>query len=87
MNSQDEPVVVFSGTIWDTALVKSLLENAEIEVFLVDEFTGTLAPWYTAGGGAGSVKVAVPGRDLERATEVIREYQENIQENTQKIIE
>ena len=82
MNSDNdiEPVVVFSGTIWAAELVKSLLENAEIESFLIDQNTGTLAPWYTAGGGAGSVRVVVSSVDFEAASHVVEEYENNIRE-------
>lgn len=62
-------------------MVKSLLENAEIEAFLIDENTGTLAPWYTSGGGAGSVKVTVSNLDYEKAKAVVAEYEENINKN------
>jgi hypothetical protein len=75
------PVEVFSGTLWEAGLVRSLLENAEIEAFLRDENTGTLAPWYTAAGGAGSVKVIVSNLDFEKATEIVAEYEKNIREN------
>jgi len=79
MKADDEvrPVEVFAGTIWEAELVKSLLENAEIETFLLDENTGTLAPWYTAPGGAGSVKVVVSNLDLEKAGQIISEYENN----------
>jgi hypothetical protein len=76
-----EPVVVFSGTIWAAELVKSLLQNAEVEAFLIDQNTGSLAPWYTAGGGAGSVKVVVSSLDYEKARTIVMEYEENIREN------
>lgn len=36
-----EPVVVFSGTAWQAEMVKSLLEDAEINAYLMDEYTGT----------------------------------------------
>jgi len=78
------PVEVFSGTGWEAELVKSLLENAEIEAFLIDENTGTLAPWYTAGGGAGSVKVTVSNLDLEKAKSVVSDYEENIHKNNEE---
>jgi len=48
-------------------LVKSLLENAEIEAYLKDEFTGTLYPWHTTPGGVGAVKVFVSSADREKA--------------------
>jgi hypothetical protein len=76
-NDDIEPVEVFSGTSWQAEMVKSLLENAEIVTFLRDENTGSLAPWYTAGGGAGSVKVIVSNRDFDQAMLVVGEYEKN----------
>lgn len=72
------PKEVFSGSIWEAELVKSLLEDAAIGVYLKDEITGTLVPWYTAGGGAGAVKVMVPDTFFERASLIIAEYEKNI---------
>lgn len=76
MNKGDEiyPVIVFEGNDWQASMVKSLLENAEIEVFLKDERMGVIAPWNVAGGGAGSVKVIVSNVDLEKATEVVNDF-------------
>ena len=57
MNSSQEifPVEIFDGNGGEDSLVKSLLENAEIESFVKDSRMGVLAPWNVAGGGAGSV--------------------------------
>ena len=79
MKTKDDiyPVEVYAGSIWEVEMVKSLLKNAEIETFLQDENTGTLAPWYTAGGGAGSVKVVVSNLDFEKARLIIMEYENN----------
>ena len=77
-NNDIEPVEVFAGTIWEAELVKSLLENAEIEVFLLDENLGSIAPWYAAGGGAGAVKVVVSTLDYEKAEAVITDYLKNM---------
>ena len=77
-NDELNPVVVFSGTIWEAEMVKSLLENAEIETFLLDENTGTLAPWYTAAGGAGSVRVIVSNLDFEKAKMIVDEFENNM---------
>jgi hypothetical protein len=74
-----EPVVVFSGTIMQAELLKSMLEDAEIEAFLKDEFTGTLFPWFTAPGGTGSVKVVVSEEDLAKATPLVEEFKKNIE--------
>jgi len=70
------PVEVFDGTQWQAMLVKSLLENAEIETFLKDERMGILVPWNVDGGGAGPVKIFVSNLDAEKAREVIAQYEQ-----------
>ena len=79
MESDNEimPVEVFSGSIWEAELLKSILADEEIAAYLGDENTGTLAPWYTAAGGAGSVKVIVSSLDLERAMVVVEDFEKN----------
>ncbi|HAH23408.1 MAG TPA: hypothetical protein DCL77_06585 [Prolixibacteraceae bacterium] len=69
------PVVVYEGNEWEAAMVKSLLANAEIEVFTRDERMGAIAPWYSSPGGAGSVKLIVSNVDLEKAREVVAEFE------------
>lgn len=69
------PVEVFDGNDWEASMVKSLLDNAEIEAFMKDEKMGVLAPWNVAGGGAGSVKIFVSNVDYEKAKEVVDDYQ------------
>lgn len=77
MNKDQEiyPVEVFDGNQWEVSLVKSLLDNAEIESFLNDERMGVLVPWNVAGGGAGPVKIFVSNVDCEKAKEVIEQYE------------
>lgn len=77
MNSDNEiyPVEVFDGNDWEASMVKSLLDNAEIEAFVKDEKMGVIAPWNIAGGGAGSVKIIVSNVDFERAKEVVDEFE------------
>jgi len=70
-----EPVEVFAGTAVQATMVKSLLENAEIEAYLKDEFTGVLYPWHTSPGGVGAVKVIVSNVDQEKARMVVDEYE------------
>ncbi len=81
MESNDErnPVKIFDGDLWQTGILKSLLDNAEIESFVKDEYMGTLKPWVTAGGGAGAIKIFVAQADVERALQVVAEYEKNIQ--------
>lgn len=72
------PVVIFAGTAVQAALVKSLLENAEIEAYIKDEFTGVLTPWHNTPGGVGAVKVLVSGEDQEEARKVVEDYERNL---------
>ena len=73
-----EPVEVFAGTIMQAEILKSLLEDSEIEAFLKDEIMGSMAPWYSSGGGAASVKVVVSKDDYEKAMLVVTEFEKNI---------
>jgi hypothetical protein len=70
-------VQVFDGTATEAAMVKSLLENAEIQAFLKDDVYGTLAPWVTGAGGAGAVKVIVSSVDAENAKLVVEAYEKS----------
>lgn len=79
-NNDNEPVEVFAGTSWQAEMVKSLLENAEIEAFLNDGIVGTLAPWWAAPGGAGSVRVFVSTENFDEAKLIVNEYEENLKE-------
>jgi len=78
MNDSSGPVEVYAGSVWETSLLKSLLENAEIEVFLKDEIRGLQEPFVVSPGGANPVKVMVSSADLDKALEVVREFQTNL---------
>lgn len=71
------PVEVFAGTQWEAALVKSLLENAEIYAFLKDDLRGTMAPWQVTPGGIGAVKVMVSSNNVELARQVVADFETN----------
>ncbi len=76
-SGKNDFVVVFAGTSMEAEIVRSMLMNSEIEAFLKDENVGTLAPWYTSPGGAGSVKVMVNNYDYESAKLILEEYEGN----------
>ena len=80
MMKQDDihPVEVFAGTAWEAGLLKSMLEDAGIAVYLVDEIRGTLAPWHVAPGGVGAVKVTVSSEDEVEACKIADAFQENL---------
>jgi hypothetical protein len=83
MKSKNEikPVEVFAGTALQAGMVKSLLENAEIEAFLKDEIVGTLHPWHASPGGAGAVKVFVSSTDFDNAISIVAEYEKHLKED------
>lgn len=72
------PVEVYAGTQLQAAMLKSLLDDAEIYSFLKDEIMGTLNPWYTDAGGAGPVRVVVSSNDEEEAREIVAKFEENL---------
>ena len=78
--NKSEPVMIFAGSAWEAGIVKSLLENAEVEAFIKDEIMGTLNPWWIAPGGAGSVKVFVSGNDFEKAKLIVMDFEKNLKE-------
>ncbi len=81
MKTEDiHPVEVFAGTAWEAGLLKSMLEDAGIEVYLVDEIRGTLAPWHVAAGGVGAVKVTVSSADEKLARKIADDFLQNLHE-------
>lgn len=79
-NDKIKPVEIFSGTQWEATMVKSLLENEQIEAFVKDEIMGTLNPWHTSPGAANPVKVVVSSLDLNKAIQVVKEYEKKAKE-------
>lgn len=71
-------VVVFAGNQFDAGLVKTMLEDREIEAYFRDDELGMIAPWYAAPGGAGAIKVVVSSEDVVEAKKVVDEYYLNI---------
>jgi hypothetical protein len=77
-NNDITPVEIFDGTPWQAGMIKSLLENAEVDAYLKDDLMGTLNPWVAAPGGVGSVKVFVSNYDFDKAKEIVDEYEKNL---------
>jgi hypothetical protein len=73
--NKDSIVEIFSGTPWEAEMVKSLLENAEIESFLKN--SALKSYWYDPISSAG-VKVMISSSDSERAKEIVDGYYKNL---------
>ena len=78
-NTENDIVEIFAGSAIEAEMFKSLLEDSEIQAFLKDEIMGTLAPWYAAAGGVGSVKVHILNSDYTKAKLILEEFQRNLQ--------
>ena len=78
MKKDFDLVQVFAGTTVQAQMVQSILKSERIEAFLKDEYMGTMFPFHTAPGAAGSVKVVVSNVDYERAKLIVDDYYKNI---------
>jgi hypothetical protein len=75
MEDELSPYEVFDGTAWEAGLLKSILEDNEIETILKD---ASFAPWNLYPVRAGTVKVFVAMKDFERAKTVVEEFINNM---------
>ncbi|WP_418698728.1 DUF2007-related protein [Bacteroides sp.] len=64
-------IEVYSGSPWEAELVKSLLENSNIEAAAKDEMVVNMVLPATAI----DIRVVVNEKDYEAAMEVVREYE------------
>ncbi|MCK9413182.1 MAG: DUF2007 domain-containing protein [Prolixibacteraceae bacterium] len=76
--SEINPVVVFTGTAWQAGMVKTLLEDAGIEAFVLEHARATYNPGWNLPGEEGSVRVMISDLDLEEARPIVEEYVKNI---------
>ncbi len=78
MKKDFDLVQVFAGTTVQAQMVQSILKSERIEAFLKDEYMGTMFPFHTAPGAAGSVKVVVSNVDYKQAKLIVDDYYKNI---------
>ncbi len=71
---QDEKsAIVFSGSGWETGLVKSLLDNAEIDAYIFGGLRSVFSPM-GASFGSEQMNIMVSASDYDRALEVVNQY-------------
>jgi hypothetical protein len=75
MENELSPYEVFDGTAWEAGLLKSILEDNEIETILKD---ASFVPWNLYPVRSGTVKVFVALKDFERAKLVVEEFLKNM---------
>ena len=74
MPQPDDPVVVFTGTVWQAEQLRGLLDNAGVESLLRDEVMGRIDAPALAAGAFGAVKLVVAGRDVAHAEQILRGF-------------
>jgi hypothetical protein len=80
-NNDSFPAEIYAGTLWQAEMVKSLLENAEIEASLFNQNNKSLFPSFSLGFDSELVKVVVSNVDIDKAIEVVKEFIENERKN------
>ena len=74
-HNKDKIIEVFSGTLWESEMVKSLLQDAEIESFLQNTNLNT---YIYEPIQASGVKVMILSSDYEKAREIVDNYFRNM---------
>lgn len=72
MNS--ELVVVYTGNPIDAEVIKEILTDNGIVANLKNELMGSIAPWQVSAGGFEPVEVEVLNKDVEKALDLINEF-------------
>ena len=77
-SSEINPIVIFTGTAWQAGMVKSLLENAGIEAYVLEHARATYNPGWNLPGEGGSVRVMISDHKLSDAKIIVDEYVQNL---------
>jgi len=69
--NHDEIIEIYSGTLWESEMITTLLKDEGIETFLKNCILQAYAyqPIFSEG-----VKVMIFGSDFERAKEIVENY-------------
>lgn len=71
---EDSIIELYSGTLWEAEMIKSLLESEEIESFIKNS---VLTSYAYEPSIASGVKVMISFSDLERAQKIVDDYLNN----------
>ena len=70
------PYEVFEGTAWEAGLLKSILEDNDIETLMQQE---TSLPWNIMPTTGSAAKVFVAFKDYEQANAIVDEFYNNME--------
>jgi len=79
MNENKDTIIeIFSGTLWESEMIRSLLQDSGINSFLKNEVLNSYAYEPTT---SGEVKVMISNSDREVAKEIVSTYRTNMKIN------
>jgi hypothetical protein len=70
------PYEVFEGSAWEAGLLKSILEDNEIETIIQEAYS---LPWNAIPVKGASAKVFVALKDFEQAKAIVDEFYTNME--------
>jgi len=71
------PYEVFAGTAWEAGLLKSILEDNDIETLIQQDMS---LPWNILPTVGSSAKIFVALKDYDHAREIVKEFYTNMQQ-------
>lgn len=72
--NETKMVEIYAGQLWQATMVKNILEDNGIQVYLDNELMGTIDPGRIAAGGMDPVKVVVLDADYKSAMVLMDEF-------------
>lgn len=82
-SEQTNPVLIFSGDFHRAAVIKNMLENHGIYVFMQNEHMGSIAPFQVASGGFNPVRLIISGQDEGEAKRILEGFDEAAFDSTE----
>ena len=73
-HTHSDLIVVFRGNPVDSEMVKEILTDNGIMASLKNQLMGSIAPWQVSAGGFEPVEVEILKEDLEKALDLINEF-------------
>ncbi|MGB4774937.1 MAG: DUF2007 domain-containing protein [Daejeonella sp.] len=71
------PVEVFAGELWQATMIKNILEDNGIQVFLENNLMSTIDPWIVEAGGFNPAKIIISNLDYDLSVQLINEFNNN----------
>ncbi|MFD2513129.1 DUF2007 domain-containing protein [Pontibacter locisalis] len=69
-----KPVVIFAGEFHRAAVIKNMLENDGIPVFVENQLMGSIAPWQVSSGGISPVRLIISEQDHDQALRLLEKF-------------